>query len=368
VTFPLCRPLWIVPLLVALAWGRGAAAQQPGVLRGRVIAAGEGTAGVLRVFVRGSRGADSAMVDGAGRFSVALPPLRARDTVEVVVDAADPEVRRFHPARVVLGAAEVGREHELVLVPLVWTVRGGRYAGSRVEVRVSRAFAQPCGRCASFYRWSPPYPGPGRAEVQGWPRERFPLRVAFNREWSGVEVTARDSGVFWREAAEVEAAFGDGMFRPARYAETLPRDDDEAGDVIVVWFDPELRGSGGFGTAVAIGDDIEFGDLRLRRGVLDPGSPPGLVPHELMHTLGYGHTCAFRSVLADVSRCPELRAAVPTPEDVAYVQLADQVRALQHAGRERWAFAAALAGERILRERRAGREEGEAGEGGAPES
>lgn len=70
-----------------------------------------------------------------------------------------------------------------------------------------------------------------------------------------------------------------------------------------------------------------------------------LVIHELMHALGVGHTCAWRSVAADLRRCPGRRSPVPTAEDVAYTQVLYRVRHLQTARGARWGLEAALAGE-----------------------
>src|SRR6185436_9846989 len=109
-------------------------------------------------------------------------------------------------------------------------------------------------------------------------------------------------------------------------------------------FDAEMRGLGGIGTAVSSSDDIDYGDVRLnRRALRGEEAAPGLVAHELMHTLGFGHTCAWRSVVADVRRCPQLRAPTATEEDVAYAELAAEVRALLRGHPQRWGLEAALA-------------------------
>jgi hypothetical protein len=321
--------------------GANAQAASAGVVSGRVIAAGGGDVRGLRVLVRAGALADSAEVDSAGRFAVALPP-SAADSVDVSVDAAEPSARAFHPAEVRLARGDAAREQQIVLVPLRWTIRSGRYAGRDVDVRLSRAFAAPCATCTGFFRSLSGRGDAGRTWLSGWPAERFPLRVAFDREWSGEPVTARDSAAFWREAGQVEEILGADLFRPANYADALPRDDGGPDDVILVWFDPDMRGISGLGSTVAEGHEIGFGDLRLSRGALSEAET-GLVAHELMHTLGFGHTCAWRSVVADVRRCPDLRAPMPTEEDVAYLELASELRALVRQRSGRWALEAALA-------------------------
>jgi len=311
----------------------------PRVLEGRVIPAGGGDVRGVRVILQAGGRADSAAVDSAGRFSFALGD--ADDSLGVWVDAA----AAFHPARLRLARKDAAKEQEVVLVPTRWTIRQGRYAGREVRIRLSASFTGACATCTGFFRRYTPRGDPAHLRLRGWPAERFPLRVAFDREWSDVRVTEGDSTAFWSQADELEATFGADVFRPASYLDAAPREEGGPSDVILVWFDPEMHGVGGIGTAVSgDDDDIEYGDVRLNRAALrDPFSNPGLVAHELMHTLGFGHTCAWRSVLADVRRCPGLRAPTATEEDVAYAQLAGEIRALQRLHARRWAVEAALA-------------------------
>ena len=345
---------WIALLaaVLALLSPRGAAAQDAPVMRGRVISAGEGPVHGLRVRVRSGLFADSAEVRADGGFEVAVGPLAGRDSVELLVDAADAARRVFHPALVRVPVSELEREREIVLVPRVWTIVAGRYAGERVEIRLDDAFGEGSeGRHGAFYRWAA---GTGPRALAGWPGVRFPLRVAFDREWSGEPITQRDSVAFWEAVGGLELAFGEDLFRPAAFADAAPRENGGPDDAILVWVDPALRNFTGYGSAISTRGDITYGDLRLRRGALRDYASTGLVVHELLHTLGFGHTCAWRSVLADVRRCPSRRAEEPTPEDVAYVQLASRVRDLERVDEARHGLAAALAGDRALRERERG--------------
>jgi hypothetical protein len=341
----------ILPILaIAAAFvASGAAAQvrAPALaLTGRVIPAGGGDVRGLRVIARAGGVVDLGVVDSAGRFLVALPGARGADSVDVWVDAPDTSLRTFAPARLRIAAAETAHEQEIVLVPRRWTVRAGRFAGQTVDVRLDLAMTSPnpCVGCTGFYRRTVVGPDSGRSWVSGWPGERFPLRVAFDREWSHEPISARDSSLFWREAGELGETFGAQLFRPATYGDVAPREDGGPDDVILVWLDPEMRGIRGLGTAVSEGHDIGYGDVRLSRLALHGlDEAPGIVAHELMHALGFGHTCGWRSVLADSRRCPELAAPMATVGDVAYVEVAAELRSLVRAHRGRWGLEAALA-------------------------
>ena len=336
-------------LLTVLAWfvaalAPGAAdAQAIGslVVRGRVLAAGPEAADGLRVRVDAGVYADSAEVGPDGGFRLTVPRPARLDSVEVWVDAAEAARRAYHPALVRVAIGDAGEALEIVLVPRRWTIVQGRYAGREVEIELERAFG------GGFYRWAP---GGGARAIAGWPEARFPLRVAFDRELSGEPVAARDSAAFWGAVGKLEEVFGEKLFRPASSAEVAPREDGGPDDAILVWIDPTLREFVGYSTTGSSRGDIAYGDLRLRRGALQDAGSTGLVLHELMHTLGFGHTCAWRSVLVDVRRCPLLRTDLPTAEDVAYVQVAGRVRELERAGRARRGMEAALAGERSLRD------------------
>ena len=79
-------------------------------LSGRVIAADGGAPAGVRVLVRGAVSEAFAEADAAGRFSLPLPGHVGNDTVEVVVDAAGSDPRRYHPALLRLGRADVAQE------------------------------------------------------------------------------------------------------------------------------------------------------------------------------------------------------------------------------------------------------------------
>jgi hypothetical protein len=316
---------------------------------GEVLPADGGSPHDLVVRVRAGAFADSAAVDAMGSFSIPLPRDLAGRTVEVRIDAASGTPRRYHPALLQLTPRELHRRQDIILVPRQWRIAAGQYAGQMVEISLHRAFAPPCYGCPSFYRsastagWSEPIGG-----LSVWPAAVFPLRVAFDRERSDQRITARDSAAFWRIAGKMDAAFGRPLFRAAAYDETLIRGEEGPTDVVLVWIVASMRHPGR-GSVGFYRDQIISGTVSLRNtSLISAADGPSLVTHELMHALGFGHTCSWRSVLADVTRCPSMRSAVPTATDVAYIELAYGVSTLARSINAPWGIEAALAGERAL--------------------
>ncbi|HEU4881054.1 MAG TPA: hypothetical protein VFT45_02380, partial [Longimicrobium sp.] len=341
-------------LMLAAALAAPAQAQEPGVLRGRVVAADGARPDSLRAFVRwravGDTAVrmDSAAVDSAGRFALPIPA-GAADSLQLIVDAADRTRRAYHPALARIHRREAQAEQGIVLVPRRWTLAGGRYAGQAVEISPHRARTPVCPRCSVFWvRMQSP--GQEAVRFQGWPMSRFPLRVGFDRAHSMPVGAAPDSAAFWLGVDNVEDAFGMDLFRPVRSPQTLAQGIEGMSptDVVLVLIDPSLPVAG---LTMVLGPPgiVEYAAVSLqRRDVVRTTYGAELVAHEMMHALGFGHTCAWRSISADITRCPQLRTPVPSPEDVAHAQVLYRVRDLQRAGGLRWGLDAATAGERVL--------------------
>jgi hypothetical protein len=342
--------LSILPLLLTSP----AAAQEAAVLRGRVVAADGGRTDGLRAFVRWriagdtALRVDSAAVDSAGRFALPVPP-GTGDSLELIVDAADREQRTYYPALARIPPRHASADQGFVMVPRTWTIPAGRYAGRAVEIRPHRAATPVCDRCSVFWVRGQAQ-GQGPVPYQGWPLSRFPLRVGFDREHSIPAGTAPDSGAFWLAVEAMEEAFGMDLFRPVRYTQTLAQglDDDTPDDVVLVMIDTSLPVTG-LTMILARRGNVDFAGVSLqRRREMQSEYAVELVAHEMMHALGFGHTCGWRSVLASQQQCPHLRAPAPTPEDVAHAQVLYRVRELQRGGGYRWGLDAATAGDRVL--------------------
>jgi hypothetical protein len=147
-------------------------------------------------------------------------------------------------------------------------------------------------------------------------------------------VTAADSAAFWRSADAFDRAFGADLLQPAG---PLPAD-----RTLRVAIDPRQLNSGESTTAMQaqeiFGAEITF----QRHGMIAGPLGTYLVTHELLHALGFGHTCSWRSVLADTRSCPSMHADWLTPEDVAYVQLVRRVNDIERRLHARSTFDGAL--------------------------
>ncbi len=290
------------------------------VVRGAVypvVVSGDETLGgpiAARVIVRRGNAVDTAWAGADGRFRAPTAPGTEGETAEVRVEAvaaptgarpwgARPDRVAFSP--VTLRDVPVARLHALgvVLLPARWTVTAGHFAGTTVAVRAEAA--------RGFWQFTRE-PRDAHGAPVGWIHEP-PYAVALDRGFDRA-----DSATFWRAARAVEAAWGRRLFVPAEGADGSAQDRAE----VVVRTTPELAADGftsiGWdGSGTVTGAVV---DLRVRRpGALDAG----VVAHELVHVLGFGHARGWASVLAPAGRAstPE-----PTAADVTYAELYDAVR------------------------------------------
>jgi hypothetical protein len=145
----------------------------------------------------------------------------------------------------------------------------------------------------------------------------FPLRVIIRHD-VGARVTAADSAAFWSAARDVERAIGSSLFRP-----TMDTTMENQVFPVDVEIDPRINASGvTFVTWDREGTVFES-TVRFRGSFEMQHS--GVVEHELLHVLGFGHTASWSSAMAP--RGVVLRAI--TEEDVAYAQLLMRIRELQ---------------------------------------
>jgi hypothetical protein len=147
--------------------------------------------------------------------------------------------------------------------------------------------------------------------VVGWNPSRFPIGVAFK---PGSGISPEDSIAFWRTLGQMEADLGVTIFSPATIT-----DGDDPDDVIVVGI-KTMAGDDGVTFVTWSGNGTLY-DARVFFRTPSKLREQGVVTHEMMHALGFGHTSDAGSIMNANPTAERL-----SPRDVAYVQLALQSR------------------------------------------
>ena len=287
------------------------------------------------VTVNGTRGM-SGRVAADGRFSLRSDgPADTGATVTVALSG-------YHPAVYPLPAS--GDLGTLLLIPRVWRIAAGTHAGSEVPIDLPGAARPVCAGCDAFYG---SVQGDDRSRlppgIPSWPPRAFPLDVAFDRE-NSARITSADSIAFWTIARSLESAFGLRLFHAADLETVIAEIHDEGRGSMLVTVDPQLPGIG-WGSYGGQSGDILASTVHFRSTFTfrAPGAAE-VVGHEIFHALGFGHTCAWRSIVADPRRCRTQQADSPTPEDVAHAQLLWRIRELERGARISETVEAALRG------------------------
>jgi hypothetical protein len=281
-----------------------------GVVHGRVIAADGGPLDSVRVIADWGGVADTVSVTPLGTFQIA-ERVTGSDAVEILVTWADGDPR-YYPVRFATSRTGPDREPRLLhvlLVPRRWRITTGRFAG--IEIPIDPAAA---------IRRAPNRGGFGRIygeRVVGWTRESFPIPIVFPRD-PARPLSRSDSAAFWDAAYEVEGALGRRLFKP--WADTLLVGTIYPTEVRI---DRSISGDGITYIAWNREGDLFDGSIKFKSA--SRIHMPGIVAHELLHLLGFGHTAAWPSAL-------EAKITVErgvTAEDAAYAQLLMRVRELE---------------------------------------
>lgn len=303
---------------------------------GRVFTLSGSVPAGARLVVTASGSRATAPIAADGTFSIQT--VAKGDTIDFVVEAAG-----MHPSLVrILAGAPLPRL-QFVLVPRRWTVRGGSYDGTSVDISLDAAFRPPCStagdtNCDGFY------PTTWTGTPRLWPRAALPIRVAFDHPRAHQSVSAADSAEFWRIVGRMNTDYGAEVFRPARIDEITIGTNDRPQQAIVVRVDTTLASYGAWTNWWWNGaGEMYSAVIRPRRASYVRSA--SLMTHELLHTQGFKHSCSWTTVMGGYGCTSHIGLSAT---DVAYAQLATQVEIVQRQSGATHGLAAARDGERVI--------------------
>ena len=247
------------------------------------------------------------------------------------------------PSLVRIAATQPPPSLQFVLVPRRWTIRGGTFDGTTVDISLDAAFRPPCAtvgdtNCDGFF------PSAWTGTPRLWPRAALPIRVAFDHERATETISPADSTEFWRILDRMGADYGTALFRPARIDDITLGADQRPQQAIVVRVDTTLAGFGAW-TNWWWNSAGEMYSAVVRPRTASRLRSASLMTHELLHTQGFKHSCSWSTVMGGYG-CSS--SAGLSASDVAYAQLATQVELVQRQSGASFGLAAARDGERVL--------------------
>lgn len=319
-------------------------------LVGSVVAANGGPLSTLSFTLQTGAGTSlqsfTTAVGGGGAFRLVAPlPIAPTDLVSLVVDdSAHP--RRYDPvSKQVQAAAAITAASRPLLIPESATFTSASYGTSTVAIRLQSAFTRVCNddanaNCNSFF----PQVWLGGV-VPLWSASDFPIQLAFNHSASTNPITSADSVALWTVIHQMEADVGRTLFKPVDFSSLTPPDANGfTPKTVLVWVDNTLTGFSGYTNWIWDGSqNMIAAKTRVRQNSFLANR--SLMSHELLHALGFHHTCAWATVMGGYG-CTS--AAGITQTDAAAFNAGYQTRAEIVARAPTTSYGDALRGEQLL--------------------
>jgi len=318
----------------------------PTPLTRRLVAADGGQTQALQFELQTGSGASlqafDAPVDPTGAFRLDAPlTLVPTDSVALVVDATGTN-RVYRPvvARTSSNRAASMASRPL-LVPRRITFATPAYPSATIDVSLQSAFARVCtddanANCNSFF------PQIWKSSVILWADADLPVPLAFNRATGAISAT--DSIAMWGVIDQMQRELGRQLFVPTDFSQVLAPDANGfSRKAVLVSVDATLSGFSGFTNWIWDGAFNMLASktrVRLNSFLADRS----LMTHELLHALGFHHTCAWVTVMGGYG-CTS--AAGATQADVAAFTLGYQIRRAIIATPPTTTLADALRGEQV---------------------
>lgn len=283
-----------------------------------------------------------AAVDATGAFRLDAPlTLVATDSVALVVDATTngrvyrPVVARTSSNR----AASIATRP--LLVPRRITFSTPAYTTATIDVSLQNAFTRVClddtnANCNSFF------PQIWKSSVILWADADLPVPLAFNRATGAI--SSSDSIALWGVIDQMQRELGRQLFVPTDFSQvTAPDANGFSRKAVLVSVDPSLSGFAGFTNWIWDGG-LNMLAAKTRVRLSSFLADRSLMTHELLHGLGFHHTCAWVTVMGGYG-CPS--AAGATQADAAAFTLGYQIRRAILATPPTTTLADALRGEQL---------------------
>lgn len=347
-TRPVAALTLVLATLLTTSCGKEATTSPGGarqrVISGRIVPAGDvGPMTGIRITLRSHEGGEtrefSGLADASGAFRFDADFSVTKSEMLDFIVASDAGPQRFTPVYKRIAADDSNSYLRPLVIARTVVIPSGNYAGMAVQVSLDDAFTPICpniasAACVAFFGFWSDVP-------LLWPEEDLPIELAIFRREGAPVITAQDSVVFWANVALLEAEFGRDLFRPV--------DVKDLGFVttsgtpvrgITVAIDPAA--SPAFGGATPLNGRLVLGIARANN--IEWFRLRYVMNHELVHALGFGHTCSWTSLMCGAS------AGRPsaTSGDVAAFVLAYQIDKAIRNEMPTTTLADALAGERIL--------------------
>ena len=299
----------------------------PTSISGRVAAIDGGSVTGLVAGLESGTGANvqdfTASLDATGSFQISAPlTFGATDSMSVVVDVAS-GARRYHPTFALVSTSRASSAAlRPMLVPRTAVFSTPAYPSSSVDVSLSQAFQRVCAddtnaNCNSFF------PQLWRSAVVLWSDADFPVPLAFNTQLTTSPITATDSVNLWNIIAEMQNELGRQLFVPATLS-SLPAQDANgySRKAVLVWVDNALTGFAGYTNWIWDGS-LNMLSAKTRVTTNAALASRSLMKHELLHALGFHHTCAWTTVMGGYG-CGSAQSV--TKSDAAAFALGYQTR------------------------------------------